>query len=119
MAYEVFKRTVARVDTPTVSIVPNGNIAINAAVVRLFKEARISSVLLLWDEKNRRMALKATQRNDKNAYTVSFSEGRSGSIRAKSFLAHIRWKADNRERLSATWNEKELMLEVTLPSEYF
>jgi|SRR5580704_3340002 hypothetical protein len=118
MAYEVFKRTAARVDTPTVSIVPNGRIAINAAVVRLFKQARISFVQLLWDDKNRRMALKATQKNDRNAYAVSFSEGRSGSLRAKSFLAHIRWKARNRERLSAIWNEKELMLEVTLPSEY-
>ena len=118
MAYEVFKRTVARVDTPTVSIVPNGRIAINVAVVRLFKEARISSVLLLWDEKNRRMALKAGQKKDRNAYAVSFSEGRSGSIRAKSFFSHIGWKGLNRERLSATWNEKELMLEVTIPSEY-
>jgi hypothetical protein len=118
MAYEVFKRTVARVDTPTVSIVPNGRIAINAAVVRLFKEVRISSVLLLWDQKNRQMALKATQKNDRNAYAVSFSEGRSGSLRAKSFFSHIGWKARNRERLSAIWNEKELMLEITLPAEY-
>ena len=117
MAYEVFKRTVARVDTPTVAIVPNGIIAINAAAVRLFKDARSSSVLLLWDEKNRRMALKASQKKDRNAYAVSFSEGRSGSLRAKSFFAHIGWKGLKRERLSATWNEKELMLEVTLPLE--
>jgi hypothetical protein len=98
--------------------VPDGRIAINAAAVRIFKEARISSVLLLWDEKNHRMALKAAQKNDKNAYAVSFSEGRSASIRAKSFVAHIRWKARNRERLSASWNEKELLLEVALPSEH-
>jgi hypothetical protein len=118
MAYELFKRTVARVETPTVSIVPDGRVAINVAIVRLFQEARISSVVLLWDERNRRMAIKASRKNDRNAYAVSFSRGHSGVIRAKSFLSHIRWKADQRTRLDATWNEKEQMIEVTLPVEH-
>jgi len=118
MAYELFKRTVARVETPTVSIVPDGRVAINVAIVRLFQEARISSVVLLWDERNRRMAIKASRKNDRNAYAVSFSRAHSGVIRAKSFLSHIRWKADQRTRLDATWNEKEQMIEVTLPVEH-
>lgn len=35
MTYEVFKRTGARVETPTISIVPEGRIAINSAAVRI------------------------------------------------------------------------------------
>jgi hypothetical protein len=116
MAYELFKRTVARVETPTVSIAPDGRVAINVAVVRLFKDAGISSVVFLWDEKNRRMAIKAARKNDRNAFAVSFSKGHSGIIRAKSFLSHIRWSAARRERLDAIWNEKDEMIEVTLPA---
>jgi hypothetical protein len=118
MAYQLFKRTAARIETPTVSIAPDGRIAINAAVVRIFKEARISSVVLLWDEKNRRMALRASRKNDGNSYAVSFSKGHSGILRAKSFLSHIRWKAPQRQRLTATWNEREEMIEVVLPAEH-
>jgi hypothetical protein len=115
MAYELFKKTATRVDTPIVSLGPDGRIAINAALVRIFKEARIDSVVLLWDEENHRMAIKASHKNDKNSYAVSFSESRSGIIRAKSFLAYIRWTARDRQRLLATWNEKEKMLEARLP----
>jgi hypothetical protein len=117
MAYEVFKRSVARVETPTVAIVPDGRIAINAAAVRLFQAAKISSVVLLWDEKNHRMAIKASRRGDRNAFIVSFSRGHSGVIRALSFLGHIGWKADQRRRLDAVWNDKEQMIEVVVPTD--
>jgi hypothetical protein len=118
MAYELFKRTVARVETPTVAIVPDGRIAINAAVVRLFRAAGISSVVLLWDEKNHRLAIKASRKSDRNAFAVSFSRGHSGIIRARSFLGHIGWRADQRRRLDAVWNEREQMIEVVVPTDF-
>ena len=118
MAYQLFTRTAARIETPTVSIAPDGRIAINAAVVRIFAEARINSVVLLWDEKTHQMALKAARKNDGNSYVVSFSKGHSGILRAKSFLSYIRWKARGRERLAATWNAKDQMIEVMLPAEH-
>ena|SRR5271165_1800764 len=119
MAYEVFKRTGARVDTPTLSITPDGRITINSAAVRIAREARITSVLLLWDSVNHRLAIKAAQRADKNSYALSIvASSHSGSLRAKAFLTYVGWKSRKRETIPAPWNEKERMFEAILPVEY-
>jgi hypothetical protein len=118
MAYEVFKRTGARVDTPTLSITPDGRITINAAAVRIAREARVKSVVLLWDWTTHRLAIKVTHRDDKNSYALSIASSHSGSLRAKSFLRHIGWTARKRETVPATWNEEERMFEATLPVEH-
>jgi hypothetical protein len=119
MAYEVFKRSGARVESPTLSIVPEGRIAINAAAARIFVSLGIKSVLLLWDRASHKLAIKAAHKGDKNAYAVSIAPAsHSGSLRAKSFLRYIGWHAPMREMISATWNEKEKMLEATLPPEH-
>jgi hypothetical protein len=116
MTYEVFKRTGARVETPILSITTDGRMTINAAAVRIAREARISSVLLLWDGTNHRLAIKAAQRGDKNSYALSIvAASHSGSLRAKSFLRHIGWNARKRETMQMAWNEKERMFEATLP----
>lgn len=119
MAYEVFKRTGARVETPTLSITPDGRMTINAAAVRIARDARITAVLLLWDGPNHRLAIKAVQKGDKNSYALSIvAASHSGSLRAKSFLGHIGWKARKRETTLLVWNEKERMFEATLPIEH-
>jgi len=119
MAYEIFERSGARVEQPTLSLVPDGRIALNAAAVRIVAKAGIKMVLLLWDKTNNKFALKAASKGDKNAYAVSIVPGSSsGSLRAKSFLSHIGWSASRRTMLSATWNDVDKMLEVTLPTEF-
>jgi hypothetical protein len=119
MGYEMFERTGTRVASPTISIVPDGRIAINAAASRILLGAGIKSVVLLWDRTNHRVALKAAQKGDKNAFAVSIAPANySGSLRAKSFLSHVGWTARKREMFPATWNEKERMLEATLPLEH-
>jgi hypothetical protein len=119
MAYEVFKRTGARVETPTLSITPDGRMTINAAAVRIAQESRVKSVVLLWDPTNHRLAVKIAKRGDANSYALSIApSSHSGSLRAKSFLNHIGWKARKRERIPASWNEKERMFEATLPLEH-
>jgi hypothetical protein len=118
MAYEVFKKTGVRVGSPTVALVPDGKITINAAAVRVLTQAGVKAVLLLWDKANNKMALKAASRADKSAYAVSMTGHHSGSLRAKTFLAHIGWNAPDRERLPAVWDEKEKMFEVSLPPQY-
>lgn len=115
MGYEVFKRTVERVNSPALSIGLHGRIAANAAAVRILRAAGIRHVLLLWDRQNCRLAIKATKKSDKNAYAVSFApDNHYGAIRAKSFLKHIGW-GTQRETLPAIWNEVEKMFEVELP----
>jgi hypothetical protein len=119
MAYEVFKRTAVRVEEPSLSLVPDGRIALNAAAVRILTEAGVKSVLLLWDKTNNKVALKAAAKSDKNSYAVSIvRDSHSGSLRAKSFLGHIGWNAPKRTMLPATWNEKDKMFEIALPQEY-
>lgn len=119
MTYEVFKRTGARVEEPTLSIVPGGRIAINAAATRIVLDAGIKRVLLLWDRTNHRIAIKAAKRGDENAYAVSVAPGsHSGSIRAKTFLGYIGWNGRKREMIPAVWNDKEQMFEATVPIEH-
>lgn len=92
---------------------------LNAAGTRILSEAAVRYVLLLWDQSNARIALKSTSKSDRNAYAVSLvSNKHSGSIRAKSFLSFIGWKAPQRENLPATWNEREKTLEITIPRKY-
>jgi hypothetical protein len=119
MAYEVFKRTAVRVEEPSLSLVPDGRIALNAAAVRVLTGAGVKFVLLLWDKTTYKIALRAAPKGDKNAYAVSVvRDSHSGSLRAKAFLTHIGWNAPKRTMLPATWREQEKMLEVTLPPEY-
>ena len=116
MAYEKFERTSVRVETPALSLVPDGRITVNAAACRLLTGAGVKAVVLLWDESTHRIALKAASKGDRDAYAVSMPSGNySGSLRAKSFLAYIGWNAPLRQTLPATWNESEKMLEAMLP----
>jgi hypothetical protein len=118
MAYEVFKRTGVRVETPTLSITPDGRIIINAAATRIARESRVKSVVLLWDRANRRLAIKIAQRGNPNSYALSMATNNSGSMRATSFLKYIGWQARKRETIPATWNEEERMFEATVPVEH-
>jgi hypothetical protein len=119
MAYEVFTRTAVRVEEPTISLVPDGRMAFNAAAVRILIEAGVTSVLLLWDKSNYKVALKAATKADKNSYAVSIVRAsHSGSLRVKSFLHHIGWNAPKRTMLPMKWRERDRMFELTLPREY-
>jgi hypothetical protein len=118
MAYETFEKTAVRMLNPTISVGTDGRIAINAAACRLFEKLGTKSVTLLWDKAVCGVALQAAQKGDKNAYSVSFSAGRSGTITAKSFLNHIGWSSDHRQTVPATWDERRKMLEAKLPSRW-
>jgi hypothetical protein len=119
VAYELFERTTVRVDTPALSIAPQGKVAINAPACRLLIEAGIKTVVILWDKATNRMAIKAAPKGEKNSFTVTFTGGNhSGSFAAKAFLRHIGWNAPKREQLATTWNAAEKMFETTLPPKY-
>jgi hypothetical protein len=119
MAYELFQRTNTRVDAPTLSIVPDGRIALNAAAVRILVAAGVKAVLLLWDKENCKLAVKAANKGDKNAFALSIVRNSSAKLGVKSFLGHIGWNAPRRETVDATWNAQEKMFEATLPLKCF
>jgi hypothetical protein len=119
MAYEMFTRTGVRVDSPTVSITPEGRVTFNAAATRTLASAGVKHVVLLWDRLEQKMAARATSKSDRNGYAVSLAPDKhAGSLRAKSFLQHIGWSATRREMLPAAWNAAEKMFEVRLPAQY-
>jgi hypothetical protein len=116
MPYQLFQRTGIRIDSPSVSIAPDGRLALNAAAARLMATAGIKHVVLLWDKRNLKMAIRATIKGDRNGYAVSAGRNiHRATLRAKAFVDHIGWIASKREALPATWNEKERMFEVSLP----
>src|SRR5215467_11489026 len=102
MSYQVFKKTATRVETASVTIRPSGRIAINAAATRMLLASGVRSVLLLWDSTNKKIALKAVPQSHGDAFLISIPRRRNaGSVRAKAFLKHIGWKADEPVRLPA------------------
>ncbi|MGC2248729.1 MAG: hypothetical protein WA609_19150 [Terriglobales bacterium] len=115
MAYETFERTSVRVSDPTISVTTDGRIAINAAASRLLAKAAAQAVRILWDQATCCVALQAAPKNDTNAFSITFIEGRSATIAAKSFLKRLGWSADRRQTVPAKWNERQKMLEAQLP----
>jgi hypothetical protein len=120
MPYEIFQRTNTRGGSPALSIIPDGRIGLNSTAVRVLAAAGVKVVLLLWDKAGHRIAIRAVSKGDKNGYAVSTTPARhSGSVRAASFIRHIGWTAKNRVTVVATWNEREKMIEASLPAEHF
>jgi hypothetical protein len=119
LAYELFERVAVRVDTPLMSVAPGGRIAFNAAACRLLLDAKVKTVVILWDKDTNRIAVKAAPKGEKNAFGISFTgDSHSASLTAKLFLRHIEWSASKRVALPTTWNGVEKMFEATLPQQY-
>jgi hypothetical protein len=119
VAYELYERVAVRVDTPTLSVAADGKVAFNAAACRLLEDARIKTVVILWDKSTHRMAVKGAPKGDRNAFGITFTGGNhSASFTAKLFFRQIGWSARKREALATTWNAAEKMFETTVPRQY-
>ncbi len=118
MAYQMYERLSVRVEDAALTFRPEGRIGINAAATRVLEKAGVKVVRLLWDQAANRVALQGAPMKDKNCYSIAFSKGRSASLTAKSFFRYIGWSSKRRQMVPATWNEKQGMLEATLPAEF-
>ncbi len=119
MAYETFARRSVRVEDPALAVAPNGRIALNAAATRLLEKSGVKAVKILWDKTTCGIALQAAHKNDKDSYSLAFSEGyHSATLAAKAFIRHIGWSAPSRETVFAKWNEQKKLLEAQLPSSF-
>lgn len=119
VAYELFERVAVRVDEPTLSVAPGGRIAFNAAACRILLDAKIKTVVILWDKDTNRIAVKAASKGEKNAFGISFTgDNHSASLTAKLFLRRIAWSASKRVALDTIWNATDRMFEATLPGQY-
>jgi hypothetical protein len=119
MPYELYERTSARADVPMISMTAGGRIALNAAAARLFLEAKVHSVVLLWDAAKNKMAIRAAAKGAENSFVVSFNKHHAGAtMSGMNFLKHIRWNGQKKESLPAEWNAQQKMFEVTLPADF-
>lgn len=113
--YTVFTNKAVRVTKPTVAITTQGRFAFNANAGDLLRLAGGSHVLILWDEKARKIAFRPVSRAVVTSYRLTSTPGKRGMyLTATSFLKSIGIKLTTREKLLATWNEKEKALEVKL-----
>jgi hypothetical protein len=118
VAYEIFERSVIRVEQPVVTILSDGRLTLNAAATRILEKAGVRTVRILWDKLNCGIALQASERGDKNSYSIAFSRGRSASVSLKAFLTSIGWSANRRQSVPAKWDSSRRMLEAELPARY-
>jgi hypothetical protein len=118
VAYEIFERSFVRVEQPVLSILTDGRLTLNAAATRVLEKAGVRTVRVLWDKLNCGIALQASEKGDKNSYSIAFSRGRSASVSLKAFLTSIGWSANRRQLVPAKWDAQRKMLEATLPSRF-
>ncbi len=119
MAYETFERGFVRTGSPGMTVRPDGRFFFNAAASAVLRRSGVKAVRILWDSEKKKVAFQACEKGDKNAYSITFpKEGRSPGLTAKSFVRHIGWSAEARERVAVTWDEGNKMLEATLPAKF-
>jgi hypothetical protein len=119
VAYEAFERQSIRIEEPAIAIAPDGKISLNAAATRLFEEAKIQAVKILWDKAKCGIALQAVPRNDASSFSIAFGDRHSqATITAKTFLRYIGWAPDRRQTVRAKWNAQQKMLEAELPARF-
>jgi hypothetical protein len=119
VTYETFQRGFLRTEDPTMTVRPDGRIFFNAATSRLLKQSSVKTVRILWDRDKRGIALQSCQAGDKNAYSIAFPAGsRSPSLTAKSFMRYVGWSATRPQTMAVKWDEKNKMLEATLPPRF-
>ncbi len=112
MAYAVFERKTPRLGSPAITFTKIGQIAFNQAASRILQKEALETLLLLWDPKEKKLALKSTaNKKDARAYTIRFNDkGNGASFSAKTFLDYA--GIDYRER-------RPLPININANSEYF
>ncbi len=114
----MFDSKAAKFGSPQFTV-RSGKIAFNADAGDFLSKAGIKFAHFLWDSEACRLAVRAAEKKDSRAFKVTFVPGRrGGTISAQSFLKYIRWHADGPVVVPASWNDKEHLLEASLPKEH-
>ncbi|GAC1498438.1 MAG: hypothetical protein NVS1B6_04400 [Steroidobacteraceae bacterium] len=108
--YEIFSRKGDCLNFPVVKV-HRGRLTLNKCCVERLSGA--SNVLLLWDREKRRVGIMAG--NEQRAYRLRISKSGAGVIASEAFYNQISAGKLGSISCTATWNDKELMLEFDLP----
>jgi hypothetical protein len=117
MAYELFHNKAAKFSSPQLTI-RGGRIAFNADAGDILASVGMRFAHLLWDADACKLAIHPITKEDENAFRVSIPRGKRGGVfSALSFLNYIQWHAEDPIVVDAHWNERERLLEASLPKE--
>jgi hypothetical protein len=116
MAYQLFQRKSARVAEARWTI-RGEKIALNEAAVNLIAQKGARWFHLLWDPEKRRMAIRPTTQDDDSYYLSLRGGQRGGVLSVGSFLKYIEWPSGAPVAVKPSWNNREQVLEVTLPQQ--
>ncbi|HEU5350300.1 MAG TPA: hypothetical protein VFU55_01795 [Terracidiphilus sp.] len=122
MAYEVFERSGGRLGTPTMSFSKLGQVVFNQPAAKILQKETIETILLLWDDSTRTVAMKVTSnKKDTRAYTIRFNpNGNGASFSAKTFLDFVGIDFTTRRSFTIEINSnREYFVEVQVPEAYF
>jgi hypothetical protein len=118
MGYELFNAKALRVGSPALTIKTDGRITFNADAGDALGRAGAKFVQILWDAKTCRVALRPLSKSGENAYKLTIiSSKRGAAISGSAFLRHIGWNLSKSTTVPVEWNEKEKLLEASLPRE--
>lgn len=118
MAYELFNAKAIRLGSPGLTIKTDGRITLNADAGDIMARAGAKFVQILWDAKAGRVALRPLSKPDKSAYKLTVNSSKRGAaISGLTFLRYIGWHSSESTTIPVQWNEKEKVLEASLPQE--
>ena len=98
----------------------DGKLSLNADAGDLMKAIGAKFVHLLWDAETHKIAFRPLTKSDSRSYklTVSNAHKRGMAVSASTFFRYIGWIRSDRVTVPVQWNEKEKLLEASLPREY-
>jgi hypothetical protein len=118
IGYNTFERLSWMSSSPAISIIGNGQIALNVPLTRMLRSEGAAQMLLLFDKGRRRIGLaplKKGARRDDRAYAITYLPNRrNATVYPRLFLRQIGWDGQ-RYQLDAYWNEKDKCWQCNLP----
>jgi len=120
MSYEIFDQKKTRIGRPAATINPAGRIYFNQEAAGWLSMHKVKRVLLLWNQNELMIGIRAGRSNDGRAYSVAYStKGGGASITAKSFLNWIGLRSDQPSvTVEAQLNDDKTLIEFEVPAEY-
>jgi len=118
MGYEIFERKTPRMGTPLLSFSKIGGITFNQTASRILQKASITNVLLMWDAKDKKLAMKtASTSNDIRSYVIRYNDkGNGAGFSAKTFLDYAGINYAQRKAIPISITpEKEFLIETPIP----
>lgn len=121
MSYEKFERSFGRpIGSPTVAISKLARFTFNKKMTLDLRDKTIKFVELMWDKDVKKIGFKPVDNQEiLDAYEIRFNNRVSSAmLSAKPFLTWIGYDYRITRKFQVTWNESELLYEISLDTDH-